>query len=85
MIDATFFLEDGLITDAPVEAYKIEDLWMSYYADHVLGWKLKYLNLHDVEIGGTDEHALHKAILKTKYNKSHFLNDLQKKFGWNLS
>lgn len=84
MIDATFFLEDGLVSKAPREAYKIEDLWMSYYADHVLNWKLKYLNMSDVEIGGRDDHALHRQILKNKYNKSHFLYDLQNKFNWKL-
>ena len=85
ILDASFFLEDGLVDDAPKEAYKIEDLWMSYYADQVLGWKLKYLNMHDVEIAGADSHALHKEILGSKYNKSHFLVDLQEKFNWDLS
>lgn len=85
MIDPTIFLDPDLANTAPTGAYDIEDLWMSYYADHVLGWKLKYLNIQDVEIAGADKFALHKKILKSKYDKSDFLNDLQNKFNWDLS
>lgn len=85
MIDAKIFLEDGL-TDpktVPQGAYKVEDLWLSYYADHILKWKLKYISMPGVIIGGADSVALYKKILSEEYTKQHFLLDLVK-MGWKI-
>jgi glycosyltransferase involved in cell wall biosynthesis len=85
MIDAKMFLEDGLtnLETVPQGAFKVEDLWMSYYADHILKWKLKYIKMPGVRIGGADEVALYKQILSEKYTKQHFLLDLVK-MGWKI-
>ena len=85
MIDAKIFLEPGLtdLKAVPEGAYKIEDLWLSYYADHVMGWELKYIDMPGVTIGGVDEVALYKRILKEEYTKDHFLRDLVE-MGWKI-
>jgi hypothetical protein len=82
MVDASIFNEKGLF-DAPKGAYKIEDLWLSYYAQHVMGWKLMYMETPKVVIGGADSVALFKQIQKDFYNKNDFLRELVK-MGWNI-
>jgi len=83
IVDAKVFLEDGLF-EAPETMYKIEDLWLSYYCDHVLGWKLKYIDIPNVALGGGDRVALYREIRRSKsYTKADALTDLTK-LGWNL-
>lgn len=85
MIDASFFLEDGIMF-APKGAVKVEDLWMSYYVDHVLkkkGWKLKYMETPKVVIGGADRVALFREISSEKYTKKDLLHELVA-LGWQL-
>lgn len=83
IFDAKLFLEEELFS-AREEAYKIEDLWLSYYAQHVLKWKLQYLDIPGVVIKGQDPAALFRQVAKDKYNKAHFLNDLVNS-GWDIS
>lgn len=88
MIDSSIFLDKRLFV-APEEAYYIEDLWLSYFAQHVLKWDLKFVNVGNVKIGGSDQHALYKAILsdkKTKNvaDKADFLTKLIKEYKWKL-
>jgi GR25 family glycosyltransferase involved in LPS biosynthesis len=85
MIDAKIFLEAGLtdVKKVPSGAYGIEDLWLSYYADKVLGWDLKYMDAPGVVLGGNDAVALYKEIKKESYDKADFLRDLVK-MGWNI-
>lgn len=83
MIDASIFLDPGLIKKAPEAALKIEDLWLSYYAQHVKGWRLAYMECPGVELGGADSVALYKQIQKDPVNKTHFLHQLVK-MGWKL-
>ena len=84
MIDASIFLEDGLF-DAPEEAYGIEDLWLSYYANHILGWELKYMKVKDkFTLNGADEVALYKKYLNADYTKADFLRYLVS-LGWNVN
>lgn len=83
MIDASIFLDNALL-DAPKEAYKIEDLWLSYYAQHVKGWQLKYIDLPNVKLGGADRVALYKQILTEDFNKADFLRMLVGQYGWKL-
>lgn len=82
VIDPAIFLEDGLL-DAPKGALKIEDLWLSYYAQQVLGWKLQYLDIDGIKLGGNDRVALFKSVKKDAYNKADFLRDLVA-MGWKL-
>ena len=82
MADAKLFLEDGLF-DAPEEAYLIEDLWMCYYANHILKWKLGYNHIEGLVIGGQDSVALSKTVKSKEHNKAVFLRDLVSR-GWKL-
>lgn len=83
MVDARIFLEKGL-HKAPKEAYKIEDLWLSYYAQHVMGWKLKYIDLPNTRLGGGDKVALYRAVAQDSFDKADFLKMLIKDYGWKL-
>lgn len=86
MVDARLFLEKGLIEDAPAGALKIEDLWMSFYVDHVLKnkkWKLKYMHVPNTIVGGGDKFALYREVQKASYDKADFLSDLVD-MGWEV-
>lgn len=83
MIDASIFLDEDLINTAPPAALKIEDLWLSYYAQHVKGWKLAYMQTKGVQLGGADRVALYKQIQKDPVNKTDFLRQLVE-MGWKL-
>jgi glycosyltransferase involved in cell wall biosynthesis len=83
IIDSKIFLNEGILR-APVEAYPIEDLWMSYYADHILKWKLEYMPIQGITIGGNDPVALSKVVKRNRNNKAVFLRKLAT-LGWNLS
>lgn len=83
MIDPSIFFSNGLF-DAPDEAMGIEDLWLSYYANQILGWELKYLKVSShCAIKGDDRVALYKTYLNAKYTKADFLRDLVS-MGWKL-
>jgi len=89
IIDASIFLDEGLIKKAPKEALKIEDLWLSYYAQHVKKWKLGYIEMKNVTIGGSDSVALYKKIISDKkkdnsVDKADFLRMLVSKYKWKL-
>jgi len=89
MIDASIFLEEGLFKK-PKEALLVEDLWLSYYAQHVLGWNLKFMNQPGTVIRGGDSAALYKKIILDKknqqigYDKADLLRLLIKKYKWKL-
>lgn len=82
IVDAKIFLNNDLIA-AKDEAHKIEDLWMSYYADHILKWKLEYIPIEGLTIGGNDPVALSKVVKRNRNNKAVFLRKLVS-LGWNL-
>lgn len=89
IIDASIFLDDNLMSTAPEEALKIEDLWLSYYAQHVKKWKLGQINMTNATIGGADDVALYKSIIKDKKtieaaDKADLLKLLVKKYKWKL-
>ena len=82
MVDAKIFLNDDLLY-AKADAHQIEDLWMSYYADHILGWKLEYIPIEGLSIGGNDPVALSKVVKRSRINKAVFLRKLVS-LGWKL-
>jgi hypothetical protein len=82
MIDSSIFLNKGLF-EVPHEAYGIDDLWLSYYADHVAKYKLKYLDIPGVSIKGNDSVALLWSVKNKDYTKKEFLIDLIS-FGWKM-
>lgn len=89
MIDASIFLDPRLIAHAPEEAIKIEDLWLSYFAQRVLRWKLSPIPQQNVILGGADSVALYKQVLKDKHtinapDKADFLRLLVNKYKWKL-
>jgi glycosyltransferase involved in cell wall biosynthesis len=82
-IDPKIFLEEGLF-NAPDGAMGIEDLWLSYYANHVMGWPIKYLNVKNhCKINGADSVALYKTFQGAAYNKNHLLKELID-MGWQI-
>lgn len=81
MIDASIFLEPGLF-DYPEGALKIEDLWLSYYAQHVMGWRLMYMKT-DALVGGREPDALFRQVQRDKINKDVFLRQLVD-MGWEI-
>ena len=83
MIDASIFLDPGLISKAPKESYKIEDLWLSYYAQHVKKWKLAYMSTPKVHLEGADNVALYKQVAAESFTKDDLLKKLVK-MGWKL-
>lgn len=83
MIDASIFLDKNLIKKAPEAAYKIEDLWLSFYVQHVKKWKLAYMETPGVELGGADRVALYKQVQQDSVNKTDFLHQLVD-MGWVL-
>lgn len=90
MIDARIFLDPRLIRDAPPEALKIEDLWLSYFAQRVLKWKLAPIPQENVILGGADQVALYKQVLKEKHSiqapdKADFLRLLVNKYKWKIT
>lgn len=82
MIDAKIFLQNDLF-NAPQEAYGIDDLWLSYYADHIAKFKLKYIGVPGIIIGGGDSVALYKSIHRQQYTKRDFLKYLVS-LGWTV-
>jgi hypothetical protein len=82
VIDAKIFLNDDLLFTSE-DAYQIEDLWMSYYANHILGWKLAYIPIQGLSIGGNDPVALSKVVKRNRNNKAVFLRKLVS-LGWKL-
>jgi hypothetical protein len=70
---------------APPCAYKIEDLWLSYYANHVLGWNLSWIKDTGAEVFGRDKFALNRQVKNSDCNKDDFFSDLALNRGWNLS
>lgn len=89
VIDASIFKDKGLIKKAPPLALKIEDLWLSYYAQHVKKWRLGYVPMSNVVLGGADEVALYKSVLKDKKDgvaedKADFLRQLVSEYKWKL-
>jgi hypothetical protein len=76
--DTGIFREQGLFR-CPRRFWFVEDLWLSYYASHVLGWELRKsaVELQLVEEDGNDQY-LHLAR-----RKSRFLRQLVRE-GWSM-
>ena len=83
MIDSSIFLDDGLFK-VPKGAYEIDDLWLSYYSDHIAKYKLRYLEIPGVVVKGNDSVALLSTIKDKDYTKKDFLIDLVSG-GWSVS
>lgn len=82
IVDARLFLNEDILDPLP-GAIAVEDLWISYFANHVCGYELKYLNIPRVQIGGGDSVALYRQVSKQDYTKKDLLLDLIK-LGWKV-
>ncbi len=76
--DASIFLNDELFS-CPRRYWFIEDLWLSYFANHRLGWKLRGSRVQAATID--DEHQRYRWMV---YRKSQFLRYLVNQEGWRL-
>jgi hypothetical protein len=74
--DTRLFLDPGLFT-CPRRFWFVEDLWLSYYADHVRGWPL-YKSAAEV-VMRRDEHDQFRLTMPTKDRLFRYL--VRK--GWN--
>ena len=71
IIDSRVFTEAGLF-DCPKEYWFMEDLWLSYYAQQVLGWELRKSSA-DIQL---DEGDFKDQWLQLKSHKTEFLGYL---------
>jgi hypothetical protein len=84
MTDAKIFLDKRLFKVISPMAYQIDDLWMSYYCDHIAKIPIVRTQVQDLIIGGNDKSALYKVLKREDGDqKSLFLNELIKS-GWKL-
>jgi glycosyltransferase involved in cell wall biosynthesis len=79
IMDTTLFEHEDFFTDCP-EKYRlgIEDLWLSYYAHHILGW-----HLSKSKVKFKAQLDSHGAVLQAWDKKTAFLNYLRKQ-GWGV-
>lgn len=83
MVDSELFEQPEFFNVVGKQAYEIDDLWISYYCNHIAKWPIKYLDVSNIKLGGGDSHALYMDIGRRKYNKNSFLQEL-KATGWKL-
>lgn len=76
VVDMRVFDSEGLF-DCPKEYWFVEDLWLSFYANHKLGFKL--LKSSAVMKNGDDIHSLYRVV---KDVKTPMLIDLVTNYGW---
>lgn len=65
----------------PEHAPRMEDLWFSYVLGHIHNVPITYLDVDGVILGGHDNKALYKRIMKSSYRKVHFVDMLRER-GW---
>jgi glycosyltransferase involved in cell wall biosynthesis len=84
MTDAKLFQDERLFDVISPMAYHIDDLWMSYFCNHVAKAPIVYTYVSNVHIGGNDSSALYKKLKQEGGDqKSLFLQKLIQS-GWNL-
>lgn len=78
IVDMRIFDSEGLFK-CPTKYWFVEDLWLSYYANHILNYKL--LKSAAVIKNGDDQHSLYKIV---KDVKTPMLIDLITNKGWDI-
>ena len=76
--DMRVFESEGLF-DCPTQYWFVEDLWLSFYANHILGFNL--VKSSAVMKNGDDQHSLYKIV---KDLKTPMLIDLVEKYKWHI-
>jgi hypothetical protein len=82
IVDASIFQRPELF-DVVDGAYYMDDIWLSYVVGHVLGWRIEYLDIDGVELGGADSVAEYSRIAKLANNKKTFVDKLRG-MGWRV-
>jgi len=67
----------------PEGFHYMDDIWLSYFVGHVLGWKIQYLDIDGIELGGADQVAEYARVAKLKRNKQEFVDELRA-MGWQV-
>jgi hypothetical protein len=78
VVDTGIFLEPALFR-CPRRYWFIEDLWLSYYASHILGWELRQSAI-DFQLADEDGYDQYKHLRR---RKSRFLRQLVRD-GWSV-
>jgi len=80
ILDSSIFVDEKILTDCPIEYTFVEDLWLSFYANHVHKYKLKstkHVNL-SIVVDGKDQYV------KLRSKKPKFLKYLLNTLKWEL-
>lgn len=81
MVDSKLCTSPELF-DYPEHAPRMEDLWFSYVLGHLHNVPITYLHVEGVVLGGNDNKALYKQIMRSSYRKKDFVDMLIKDYGW---
>lgn len=79
VVDTSVFLEPGLFL-CPRRYWFVEDLWLSYYANRILGWDLRKSSV-ELQLDAEDGYDQYVHL---KRRKSRFLRQLVRD-GWSVS
>jgi hypothetical protein len=90
ILDASIFLDDNYFKLPSEEFIWVEDLWISYYAQQVMKWKLSYLDIDGISFDEyfSNQFAIWHMIrdkTKTSMNKNGFVKFLIKDLGWKIN
>lgn len=83
MTDAKIFQDKRLFNVIDKLAYQIDDLWMSYYCNHIAKIDIIFTNVSGVHIGGSEPGSLYQTLRADGDKKSQFLRKLTSS-GWKL-
>ena len=88
IIDARVFLDDKYFDNLGPERLYMDDIWLSMYTRHIMGWKLRYLDIPGVSFGDEagDRHALYITVKhedSTSRTKDEYVRYLKDKYDWN--
>jgi hypothetical protein len=89
ILDSSIFLDKGYFNLPSPEFIWVEDLWISFYAQQIIKWKLGYLDIDGIKFEEhfSEQFALWHAVqgLKTTTrNKDDFVKLLTNEFGWTV-
>jgi hypothetical protein len=87
IIDSSIFLDPDYFNIPNEETKWIDDIWLSFYAKHVLGWKLSSIDIPELFFSthAGDSNALYIKILSkkiTQLDKQEYVDLLKNKYDW---
>lgn len=84
MTDAKLFQDKRLFDVVSPMAYHIDDLWMSYFCNHVAKAPIVFTYVSNVHIGGNDKAALYKKLKADGGDQKSLFLQLLIKNGWDI-